>query len=119
MSNQTPYGSSYTPPPNSSTAIISLIAGICGLTIFPFLGSIVAVITGSMAKKEIQGAGGAIGGSGLAQAGIIMGWIGIALGIVGACIGIGFGVCPLILIALGLSTQGGNTLLLPLLTLAL
>ena len=80
----------YGPPAsvqNSSMAVVSLIAGILGLTLFPVLGSIVAVITGPMAKKEIAASPGTVGGEGLAQAGIIMGWIGIGLTVVGLCVG--------------------------------
>ena len=69
------------PPPTSGAAIASLVTGILGLTLCPGIASIVAVITGSMAKKEIEGSGGKVGGSGLATAGLVTGWIGI--GIVG------------------------------------
>ena len=92
----------YAPPPpaapNNSTAIISLIAGILGLTLLPTLGSIVAVITGSMAKKEIQQSGGMQGGMGMAQAGLIMGWIGIILFLLALC-----GVGAFILLTGGLA----------------
>ncbi|MBT3389795.1 MAG: DUF4190 domain-containing protein [Chloroflexi bacterium] len=80
----------YGPPAsaqNSSMAVISLIAGILGLTLFPVLGSIIAVITGPMAKKEIAASAGTLGGEGLAQAGMILGWIGIGLSVLGVCIG--------------------------------
>ena len=87
--------------PTSSLAIVSLIAGILGLTMFPLVGSIVALITGSMAKKEIDRSGGALEGYGLAKAGIIMGWIGIALMFLGLCIaGFAIGI-PICLAALG------------------
>jgi len=73
--------------PNSTMSIISLVAGILGLTLFPVLGSIVAVITGPMAKKEIAESGGTLGGDRLAQVGTILGWVGIGFGILGICIG--------------------------------
>ena len=65
----------------SSLAIVSLIAGIIGWTIVPFIGSIVAVITGHLAKKEIRESGGTMSGDGMALAGLILGYtmIGIAL----------------------------------------
>ena len=72
--------------PNSNLAVISLVMGILGLTIFPTIGSIAAVITGYMAKKEIRESSGSQGGEGMATAGLIMGWIGIGLGVLGLCI---------------------------------
>jgi hypothetical protein len=77
------------PVPNSNLALISLIAGILGISFFPVVGSIIAVITGQMAKNEIRESAGTLGGEGLAQAGVILGWIGIALGVIGLCV---FGV---------------------------
>lgn len=68
-------------------AIVSLVFGILGLTLFPVLGAIVAVITGPMAKREIYESGGQLSGEGLATAGQIMGWIGIALSFFGVCAG--------------------------------
>lgn len=78
-------GPAYTPQQTSTTALISLIAGIMGLTFFPFIGSIIAVITGPMAKREIQ-ENPSLSGEGLATAGVILGWIGIALGVISLCV---------------------------------
>ena len=76
-----------TPGTKTNTmALVSLIAGILGLTLFPFLGSIAAVITGNIARKEIVASAGAETGDGMAMAGVIMGWIGVALGVLGICI---------------------------------
>ena len=85
MENQYPYGNIPPARPSSTTAIISLVAGILGLTLIPTIGSIVAVITGSMAKKEIRESGGVLGGEGMANAGIIIGWIGIVLTVLAIC----------------------------------
>jgi hypothetical protein len=92
--------------PNSTTAIISLIAGILGLSLLPFIGSIVALITGSMAKKEIAQSMGRLSGEGMAQIGIILGWIGIGFAVLGACIGGIFFLLPFCMVALGLSMEG-------------
>lgn len=70
-------GYGYGPPRTNSLAVVSLIAGIAGLIILPLIGSIVAVITGPMAKRQIAQRGE--GGSGMATAGIITGWVGIVL----------------------------------------
>lgn len=90
---------------NSSMAIVSLVAGILGFTFFPVIGSIVAVITGPMAKKEIAQSAGTLGGEGLAQAGIILGWIGIGLSILGICIaGVAIAL-PICLAAFGIASE--------------
>ena len=84
MSNQ-----DYSPPvQNSTTALVSLIAGIAGWSIFPFFGSIIAVITGHMAKKEIRESGGRIGGETMATIGLGLGYSLLALGLLGGCIAV-------------------------------
>jgi hypothetical protein len=112
MSYETPSGGApYATQTNSTMAIISLVAGILGLTFVPLIGSIVAVITGPMAKKEIRESGGALGGEGLATAGVIMGWIGIGLTVLAICIGGAVFAIPFCAAIFGLSTQGSSFLL--------
>ena len=53
-----------------------MISGIAAFVVVPFIGSIVAIITGHMAKKQIAQTGE--GGSGMATAGLILGYVGIA-----------------------------------------
>jgi hypothetical protein len=96
--------------PNSSMAMISLIAGILGLTFLPLIGSIVALVSGSSAKREILESGGTLGGEGLAQVGIILGWIGIGLSVLGVCAGVIF-VIPFCLLAFGLGSGEWGALL--------
>ena len=67
----------------SNLAITSLVSGILGWTLLPFLGAIVAVITGHMARSEIRRSNGALDGDGLAVAGLVMGWISLALVVLG------------------------------------
>lgn len=112
--NQSQYS---TAPPNSSLAIVSLVAAILGFTLLPFIGSIVAVITGMMAKKEIEESAGTLGGEGLAQAGLIVGWIGIALGVVGICIGGAFIVVPLCIALFASTAESFGSLIVPLILL--
>ena len=97
--------------PNSSTAVISLVAGILGLTFLPIIGSIVALITGSMANKEIAQSAGTLGGEGMARVGVILGWIGIGLAVLGACITGVVIIIPLCLLALGLGAESFSSLL--------
>jgi MFS family permease len=72
------------PPPmtrSSTMALVSLIAGIAGVTILPILGSFIAVITGHMAKSEINRYSGAVTGGGMATIGLILGYGALGLGI--------------------------------------
>ena len=73
-------------PQNSTLAIVSLIAAICGFTVFPVIGSIVAVVTGHMAKSEIARSGGTVGGAGAATWGLVLGYIGVGLSVVFLCL---------------------------------
>jgi hypothetical protein len=81
------YPPPYQPAPvqNSTTAIISLIASLLGLTVFPLIGSVIGVITGHMAKSEIARSGGTLGGQGAATWGLILGYVGIGLSVLGLC----------------------------------
>ena len=104
------YGSSTVP--TSTMAIVALVAGILGMTIFPLLGSIVAVITGPMAKKEIAQSHGTLGGESMAQIGTILGWIGLALGLMGCCIALVAFAFPFAMLMLGLGS-GDFGLIMP------
>lgn len=64
-----PYGKK-----DSGLAIASLVCGLLGWSFVPFIGSIAAIITGHLAKKEIRDSGGMIGGDGMAIAGLILGY---------------------------------------------
>ncbi len=74
------------PRPVSGLAITSLICGIAGVVLFwalvPLLASIVAVITGHMALRQMK-ANPAIGGRGMAVAGLIMGYVMVAVLVIG------------------------------------
>jgi len=99
-------------------AVVSLVAGILGLSLFPFIGSIVAVITGNMAKNEIRDSRGALGGEGLAKAGVILGWIGVILGVLGICGAILAILIPFLFVVLGLAAQGSSAIPLVWLSIA-
>jgi hypothetical protein len=93
-------------PRTSTTAIISLIGGIAGWTVLPFLGSVVAIITGHMAKSEIKKSAGMIGGNGMATAGLILGYVSIALGLCLICV---FVLLPLLGIGLSIPFMNNVT----------
>ncbi|MDR6842200.1 DUF4190 domain-containing protein [Pseudoxanthomonas sacheonensis] len=61
---------------NSALAVISLVAGILGWTLLPFLGSLVAVVTGHMARKEIR-QNPALEGDTMAIIGLVLGWVAV------------------------------------------
>ena len=65
----------------SSLAVVSLVSGIMGWTLMPVLGSVVAVVTGHLARAEIRANPGRIEGDGMALAGLVLGWVSIALGV--------------------------------------
>ena len=65
--------------PGKATA--SLVLGILGM-IIPFLSivlSILAIVFGTGAKREIDASSGSLGGRGLATAGVILGWVGVVI----------------------------------------
>ena len=80
----------------SGLAIASLLLGIGGLTIVPLVGSVLAIIFGYMARRDIRSRRpGELTGDGMALAGIVMGWIAVGLAVLGLLLGIGIGVCGL------------------------
>jgi len=66
----------------SSLAIASLVSGILGWTLLPFVGALVAIITGHMARSEIRAANGQLDGDGLAVAGLVLGWVSMAMALI-------------------------------------
>ena len=65
----------------NNLAIVSLVSGILGWTLLPWIGSIVAIVTGHMARAEIRRNAETQEGDGLAIAGLIMGWGMVALSV--------------------------------------
>jgi hypothetical protein len=64
----------------STTAIISLVFGIVCWIAIPFIGALVAIICGHVARGEIRRAApGSIEGEGMAIAGMILGYAHLAL----------------------------------------
>jgi len=56
-------------------AIASMILGIIWIY---WIGSILALVFGYIAKRQIAASNGTEGGGGMATAGIVLGWIGVA-----------------------------------------
>lgn len=96
------YAQPYAVParPTNAMAIVSLVSSLVGLFIVPIIGSIVAVITGPMGRRQIRETGE--NGDGMALAGIIVGWAGLGLWILGGLLFI----IPFVFIAAAASTTG-------------
>jgi len=63
------------PPQTSAKAIASLV---CGLFLFVFPASIVAIILGHLSVSEIRKSAGRLKGEGIGIAGLVLGYIGLA-----------------------------------------
>jgi hypothetical protein len=70
-----PYGYGYPPPRRTNgLAIASMVLGILWLY---WIGSILALVFGYVARKQIRERGES--GDGMAIAGIVLGWVGVGL----------------------------------------
>ncbi|MBS0192878.1 MAG: DUF4190 domain-containing protein [Proteobacteria bacterium] len=65
--------------PTCSTATVSLIFGILTWFMLPFVGAVIAVIAGHMARAEIRRANGGLEGDGMAVAGLVLGYVHLGL----------------------------------------
>ena len=80
----------------NSLAMISLVAGLCGLSLVPLIGSIIAVVTGHRALRQIQQTDQS--GAGLARTGLGLGYFAIALAVLVAAV-------PLVLVVVRSSAR--------------
>ncbi|MCP4141953.1 MAG: DUF4190 domain-containing protein [Chloroflexi bacterium] len=95
--NEEPYQQQVPPSaPTNTMALTSMIAGIVGWTVAPLLGSLVAIITGHMAKKELKERMGRESGDGMATAGLVMGYLQIIPSVLCICV-------ILVMLAMGMS----------------
>ena len=91
-----------TPEPVSATnplAIVSLISGIASYLFLPFIGAIVAVVTGHIALGQIKRTGK--NGRGFALAGTILGYVHLALSVAAGII--------VIIIIVGITVVGASS----------
>ncbi|AOH36765.1 DUF4190 domain-containing protein [Luteimonas sp. JM171] len=70
----------------SALAVISLVTGILGVFPAPFLASVVAVVTGHLARAEIRRAPERFEGDGMALAGLVLGYLMIAIALAGVAL---------------------------------
>ena len=73
-------------PSTSGLAIASLIMSILGFVAVPVICSILGVIFGHMALREIERSNGLIRGDGWAKAGLIAGYVALGLEALGLAI---------------------------------
>lgn len=90
--------------PTSPLAIASLVFGIVCWVALPVLGSIVAIVCGHLARRDIRDSRGALGGGGLAVGGLVLGYLHVATLVIGVLVAILFlgGIAALLAI-IGLS----------------
>ncbi|HDS0948618.1 TPA: DUF4190 domain-containing protein [Stenotrophomonas maltophilia] len=74
---------SVAPRQTNALAVISLVLGIAGWTVLPFVASLVAIITGHLARGEIRRRPTELEGDGLALTGLILGWLNVAMVVLG------------------------------------
>lgn len=66
--------------PTSPTAIASLVFGLLSWVAIPFIGALVAIVCGHLARAEIRRAApGTLQGDGLAVSGLILGYLHILI----------------------------------------
>jgi hypothetical protein len=83
----------------NSLAIVSLVFGLAAWFALPVVASIVAIITGHLARRQIRDGRGLEDGDGLALGGLVLGYLHLAVvlltvivivGLVVAGVGVGF-----------------------------
>jgi hypothetical protein len=91
--------SSYRSATGTSTlAVVSLVFGILTWLMLPFVGALVAIICGHLARGEIRRAEpGQLDGNGMAIAGLMLGYLHLAMVMLGA-----FALATLLWFGLGL-----------------
>jgi hypothetical protein len=78
--------SRYIQTKTSGNAIASLISGIIGWILLPYIGALIAVYTGRKAKREIRESEGTLTGNGIATVGLVLGYSQLVVGVVAICI---------------------------------
>jgi len=72
------YAHPLTPPRTNPLAVASLVLGIVNMLV----GSVLALVFGYRAMREIDESQGTQTGRGLALAGVVLGWVGLVMGLV-------------------------------------
>ena len=64
-------------PPSTTTNGLAIASMVLGIVWVYWIGSILALIFGYVARRRIKKSGGSQTGNGMAIAGIVLGWVGI------------------------------------------
>jgi hypothetical protein len=83
-----PYPYPYPYPPQQSTNGMAIAAMVLGILWLYWVGSILALVFGYVARDQIRRNGQA--GDGMAIAGIVLGWVGVGVLCAGLLIGLAF-----------------------------
>ena len=91
------------PASTSSLAVASLVSGILAWCALPFVGAIVAVICGHLARGEIRRSpiDHPIGGDGMAVAGLVLGYVQLAMALLAV-------IAFVALLVFGFTWSGGH-----------
>jgi hypothetical protein len=79
MSTYGDVAQSQSAPRTPGKATASLVLGLVGMFLFPIIPSILAIVFGGSAKREIDASGGSLTGRGMATAGVVLGWVALAI----------------------------------------
>ncbi|AXA85432.1 hypothetical protein DCD74_03080 [Lysobacter oculi] len=64
-------------------AVVSLISGILAWMVMPIVGSIIAIITGHLARRDIRAQPERYEGDAMAVIGLVLGWGQVVMGVLG------------------------------------
>ena len=73
-------------PPVTRTNGLAIASLVLGIIWIYWIGSILALVFGYVAKNQIDRSGGRQEGRGLAIAGIVLGWVGVGILVIGAVV---------------------------------
>ena len=63
----------------SSAAVLSMVFGLLSYVFLPFVGALIAIVTGHFARREIRVSGGRVDGDLLATTGLVLGYSQVAI----------------------------------------
>jgi hypothetical protein len=86
------YAPQYVIAQQTKTNGFAIAALVLGIVWIYWIGSILALVFGYIAKNQIDKSGGAQSGRGMAIAGIVLGWVGVGILVLLIVVGVGIGL---------------------------